>query len=57
MHRTAHLASKNTMTQISSPNNSILLLGRILMYSDSDFPTAYELAKKIQFTPLSGSIQ
>jgi hypothetical protein len=42
------------MTQISSPNNSVLVLGRILVYSDSDLQTAYCLAKKIRLTPLGG---
>jgi len=42
------------MTQISSPNNSALVLGRALVYSDSDLLTAYDLAKQIQLTPLSG---
>jgi len=41
------------MKQISSPNNSVLVLGRILVYSDSDLPTAYGLAKQIQLMPLS----
>jgi hypothetical protein len=41
------------MTQITSPNNSVLVLGRILVYSESDLPTAYGLAKRIQLTPLS----
>jgi hypothetical protein len=41
------------MTQISSPNDSVLAIGRVLVYSDSDLPTAYNLAKKIQLTPLS----
>jgi len=41
------------MTEIRSPNNSVLVPGRILVYSDSDLPTAYELAKQIQLTPLS----
>jgi hypothetical protein len=41
------------MKQISSPNNSVLLLGRVLVYSDSDLATAYELSKQIQLTPLS----
>ena len=36
------------MTQIVSPNNSVLVIGRILVYSDSDLPTAYNLAKQIQ---------
>src|SRR5512137_708738 len=30
--------------QISSPNNSVLLLGRVLVYSDSDLSTAYGLS-------------
>jgi hypothetical protein len=42
------------MTQISSPNNSVLVIGRMLVYSDSDLSTAYDLAKQIQLTPLSG---
>jgi hypothetical protein len=41
------------MTQISSPNNSVLVLGRVLVYSDSDLATAYDLSKQIQLTPLS----
>jgi hypothetical protein len=41
------------MTQISSPNNSVLFLGRILVYSDSDLATAYGLAKQIQLRPLN----
>ena len=41
------------MKQISSPNNSVLVLGRILVYSDSDLPTAYGLAKQIQLMPLN----
>ena len=41
------------MTQISSPNNSVLVIGRVLVYSDSDLPAAYGLAKQIQLTPLS----
>ena len=39
------------MKQISPPNNSVFVLGRILVYSDSDLPTAYHLAKQIQVAP------
>jgi hypothetical protein len=39
---------RSGMKQISSPNNSVLVLGRILVYSDSDLTTAYDLAKQIQ---------
>ena len=42
------------MTQISSPNDSVLVLGRVLVESDSDLSTAYDLSKQIQLTPLSG---
>jgi hypothetical protein len=41
------------MPQISSPHNSVLVIGRILVYSDSDLPTAYDLAKQIQVAPLT----
>jgi hypothetical protein len=41
------------MSQISSPNNAVLVLGRTLVYNDSDLPTAYVLAKQIQLAPLS----
>jgi hypothetical protein len=40
------------MMQISSPNKSVLVLGRVLVYSDSDLSTAYDLSKQIQLTPL-----
>lgn len=41
------------MKRISSPNNSVLVLGRVLVYDDRDLSTAYELSKQIQLTPLS----
>jgi hypothetical protein len=41
------------MKQIASPDNSVLVLGRVLVYSDSDLSTAYGLAKRIQLAPLS----
>lgn len=36
------------MKQIPSPDNSILVIGRVLVYSDSDVSTAYNLTKQIQ---------
>ncbi|MGB8644171.1 MAG: DUF1254 domain-containing protein [Anaerolineae bacterium] len=42
------------MPQIASPNKSVLVIGRVLVESDSDLSTAYELSKQIQLTPLSG---
>ena len=42
------------ITQISSPNNSVLVFGRVLVESDSDLPTVYALSKQIQLTPLNG---
>ncbi len=41
------------LKQISSPDNSVLVLGRILVYSDTDLPAAYGLAKQIQLAPLN----
>ncbi len=41
------------MTQISSPNNSVLVMGWVLVYSDSDVSTAHGLAKQIQLAPLN----
>jgi hypothetical protein len=38
------------MQQISSPSNSVLVIGRVLVYSDSDLSTAYNLAKQIRLT-------
>ncbi|HBY07648.1 MAG TPA: DUF1254 domain-containing protein [Chloroflexi bacterium] len=42
------------MKQISSPNNSVLVLGRVFVEIDSDLSTAYDLSKQIQLAPLSG---
>jgi len=39
------------MAQISSPNNSVLVAGRVFVASDSDLPTAYALSKQIQLVP------
>lgn len=41
------------MKQISSPDSSVLVLGRILVYNDRDLLTANNLAKQIQFVPLT----
>ena len=41
------------MKQISSPNNSVLILGRVFVKSNSDLSNAYDLTKQIQITPLS----
>lgn len=41
------------MTQISSPNNEVLVLGRVLVQNSSDLTTAYDLSKQITLTPLS----
>ncbi len=41
------------MKQIASSDNSVLVLGRVLVYNDSDLTTAYNLSIKIQLTPLT----
>jgi hypothetical protein len=39
--------------QISSPSNSVLLIGRAFVASDNELPIAYALAKQIQIVPLN----
>ena len=43
----------NGMTQIVASNNTVFLIGRTLVESDSDLATAYGLAKQIQVRPLT----
>lgn len=40
------------MRQISSPNNSVLVVGRVFVENDGDLSAAYGLAKQIQLAPL-----
>ncbi len=40
------------MTKISSPTNSVLVIGRVFVEGDSDLQTAYALAKQIVLQPL-----
>jgi len=41
------------MAPIASPNNGVLVVGRVFVESESDLPTAYGLAQQIHLTPLS----
>lgn len=41
------------MKQISSPKNGVMLIGRVLVESESDLPVAYDLSKQIQLSPYS----
>jgi hypothetical protein len=41
------------MPGVSSPNNSVLVIGRVLVESDSDLPTAHALASQIGLIPLA----
>jgi hypothetical protein len=41
------------MTQIAFSDNSVLVIGRVLVYNDCDLTTAYNLSKQIQLTPLT----
>ncbi len=40
------------MTRISSPNDSVIVVGRVFVENDSDVSTAYELSKQMRLTPL-----
>jgi hypothetical protein len=46
-------AAPQGMKQITSPNNSVLVVGRTLVESDSDLPAVYGLAKQIKLSPLT----
>jgi hypothetical protein len=39
------------MARVSSPNNSVLVFGRVLVYDDNDLSTAHELAAQIRLMP------
>ena len=41
------------MKQIAPSDNSVLVIGRVLVYNDTDLATAYNLSKQIQLTPLT----
>ena len=41
----------NGMKRVPAPSNSVFVAGRILVYSDSDLPTAHALTEQIQFGP------
>lgn len=42
------------MKQIAAPKNGVIVIGRVLVYSDNDLATAYDLSQQIQLTPLNG---
>lgn len=46
-------AVQRGMAQISSPNNSVAVIGRVFVANDGDLPTAYALARQIQLVPLA----
>lgn len=46
-------AVQGGMVQISSPSNSVLIIGRVFVTNDGDLPIAYALAKQIQIAPLA----
>lgn len=41
------------MKQISSPNNSVLVIGRVLVYGDGDLSTAHTLTEQIRLAALN----
>ncbi len=45
--------SDGRLVGITSYGRAVLVIGRVLAESDSDLPTAYEIAKQIQLMPLS----
>ncbi len=41
------------VTRISSPNNSVIVIGRVFVENNTDLPAAYGLARQMQLKPLS----
>lgn len=39
------------MPRVSSPNNAVMVIGRVFVENDGDLPTAYALAKQMRLTP------
>ena len=48
-----HGALPKGVSQIFSPSDRVVLIGRVLVYDDGDATTAYNLAKQIQVVPLT----
>lgn len=47
-------AVQRGMAQISSPNNSVAVIGRVFVANDDDLPIAHALARQIHLVPLGG---
>ncbi|MGA7808576.1 DUF1254 domain-containing protein [Bradyrhizobium sp.] len=47
-------AVQRGMTQISSLNNSVAVIGRVFVADDRDLPTAHALARQIHLVPFAG---
>ena len=43
----------NGLTQVASPDNNVLLIGRVLVQNASEVSVAYNLSTQIHLTPLS----
>jgi len=43
------------MALISLPNNSVLVIGRVLLVNDGDLPTTYGRVTQMQLAPLSSN--
>jgi len=41
------------VSQISSPNNLVLMIGRVLVGDNSDLPGAYRLSKQLRLSALT----
>src|SRR5215471_6680377 len=46
-------AVQRGMAQICSPNNSVVVIGRVFVADNGDLPIAHALARQIQLVPLA----
>jgi hypothetical protein len=42
------------MTKIAAPDNSVMLLGRVMVEGDGDVASAYDISKQLRLTPFVG---
>ena len=41
------------VSQVSSPSNSVLIVARVLVYSEDDIPAAYDASRQLQLSPMT----
>jgi hypothetical protein len=53
LHTVQPMCNQNRLPHLTASDNTLLVVGRVLVYNESDLTTAYNLSKQIQVTPLT----